>query len=77
MRKILALLLSICIVSSFAPAASANTEVLSDDIVILYTNDVHTYIDGVLSYDVISGIKQELEKQYKYVFLADAGDHIQ
>ena len=33
----------------------------SDDIVILYTNDVHTYIDGVLSYDVIAGIKTELK----------------
>lgn len=50
---------------------------LSDDIIILYTNDIHTYIDGDLSYDVIAAIKKDLEKEYKYVFLADAGDHIQ
>ncbi|MBQ7886366.1 MAG: bifunctional metallophosphatase/5'-nucleotidase [Clostridia bacterium] len=50
---------------------------LSDDIVILYTNDVHTYIDGALSYDVIAGVKAELLKQYKHVLLVDAGDHIQ
>ena len=45
--------------------------------VILYTNDIHTYIDAELSYDCLSEIKNELKKQYKYVFLADAGDHIQ
>ena len=50
---------------------------LSDDIVILYTNDVHTYIDGQLSYDVIAALKNELKKEYKHVILADAGDHIQ
>ena len=49
----------------------------SDDIVILYTNDIHTYIDGTLSYDVIAGIKKKLENEYNYVLLADAGDHIQ
>ena len=47
------------------------------DIAILYTNDVHTYIDGVLSYDVIAAIKEELKAQYEYVLLVDAGDAIQ
>jgi len=28
----------------------------SDDIVILYTNDVHTYIDGELSYDTVAAL---------------------
>ena len=47
------------------------------DIVILYTNDVHTYVDGPISYDVISAVKKELQKEYEYVYLVDAGDHIQ
>ncbi len=47
------------------------------DIVILYTNDVHTYIDGVLSYDVIAALKAELATRYPHVLLVDAGDHIQ
>ena len=47
------------------------------DIAILYTNDVHTYIDDVLSYDVIAAVKNELAKQYEYVLLVDAGDAIQ
>ena len=50
---------------------------LTEDFVILYTNDVHTYIDNELSYDVIAGVKAELENTYGTVILADAGDHIQ
>jgi len=49
----------------------------AEDIVILYTNDVHTYIDGVLSYDVIAAVKAELQSIYPNVLLVDAGDHIQ
>ena len=77
MRKFLALLTTFTILLAVVVPVSANDDVLSDDIVILYTNDVHTYIDGALSYDVIAAVKEELQKQYKYVFLADAGDHIQ
>jgi len=43
MRKFLSLLLTMAMLLSMASFASAET--LSDDIVILYTNDVHTYID--------------------------------
>ena len=46
-------------------------------IAILYTNDVHTYIDGVLSYDVIAALKADLANQYDHVLLVDAGDHAQ
>lgn len=49
----------------------------SDDIVILYTNDIHSYIDKELSYDVIAGLKTYLKTQYEHVLLVDAGDHIQ
>ena len=61
------------------PTTAAATEpvALAEDVVILYTNDVHTYIDNELSYDVIAGVKAELEKTYGTVILADAGDHIQ
>ncbi|MBQ8639338.1 MAG: bifunctional metallophosphatase/5'-nucleotidase [Lachnospiraceae bacterium] len=77
MRKSIAMFLSLALMVPCAVPTFAETEALSDDIVILYTNDVHTYIDGPLSYDVISGLKEELQKQYKNVLLVDAGDHIQ
>jgi len=57
--------------------AQAEENANAEDIVILYTNDVHTYVDGPISYDVIAAIKKELQKEYGYVYLVDAGDHIQ
>ena len=76
MLKILAMLLTIALVLSFAVPVFAEGE-KSDDIVILYTNDVHTYIDGDLSYDVIAALKAQYESQYNNVILVDAGDHSQ
>lgn len=77
MKRFLAIVMSLALLFSVNLPVGAAAETLSDDIVILYTNDVHTYIDGDLSYDVISAIKKDLQKKYKYVLLADAGDHIQ
>ncbi len=67
----------IFLINSIQPMVLAADTPLSDDIVILYTNDVHSYIDGELSYDVIAEIKDDLQTKYKNVFLVDAGDHIQ
>ena len=58
-------------------ATDATEPYVQGDIAILYTNDVHTYIDGVLSYDVIAALKAELANVYEYVLLVDAGDHAQ
>lgn len=46
-------------------------------VTILYTNDVHTYIDGAMSYATIGQMKKDLETAGKNVLLVDAGDHIQ
>ena len=77
-KQFLGILLCFAVLISYVPfKTNAEGEDLSDDIVILYTNDVHSYIDGGLSYDVIAAIKRDLQSKYKYVLLADAGDHIQ
>ena len=50
------------------------------EITILYTNDVHTYIDHKspeLTYASIAALKKNYEEQGKNVLLVDAGDHIQ
>jgi len=64
------------LISPRPPAVTAPAE-KSDDIVILYTNDVHTYIDGELSYDTVAALKDNLETRYEHVLLVDAGDHVQ
>lgn len=45
----------------------------SNDVVIFYTNDVHTYIDKDINYSDIAALKAS----YKNALLLDAGDHIQ
>lgn len=76
MKKLLTMLLTVAMLfGAFGTTVMADE--VSDDIVVLYTNDVHTYIDGLISYDVIAAVKAELEKEYKHVLLVDAGDHIQ
>lgn len=77
MKKFFAIMISVVMLFSIGIPTAAQEASLSEDIVILYTNDVHTYIDKALSYDTIAAIKEDLQKQYKYVFLVDAGDHIQ
>ncbi len=77
MRKFYSLFLCLIMVLSLAIPAMASEEIDPNDIVVLYTNDVHTYIDGELSYDIIAGLKKELETKYNHVLLVDAGDHIQ
>ncbi len=76
-RRSLALILCLMLLLALAAPAAAAQNSPSEDIVILYTNDVHTYIDGPLSYDVIAAVKTELESQYQHVLLVDAGDHVQ
>lgn len=49
-------------------------------VTILYTNDVHTYIDGEapeLTYASIAALKQSYAAAGENVLLVDAGDHVQ
>ena len=63
-----------------APTASACWFGDKSDVTILYTNDVHTYIDKQspkLTYAAIADLKQSYQNAGKDVLLVDAGDHVQ
>ena len=63
-----------------APAASACWSGEKSEVTILYTNDVHTYIDKQapqLTYAAIAALKKSYEDAGKKVLLVDAGDHVQ
>ena len=69
-----------CIHGIGAPAASACWFGDKSDVTILYTNDVHTYIDKQspkLTYAAIADLKQSYQNAGKDVLLVDAGDHVQ
>ena len=71
MRKFFAMLLTLAMVLSLmVPTAWAAEE----DVTILYTNDVHTYINKDLGYSSLAALKESLGEN---VLLVDAGDHSQ
>lgn len=70
-RSAAALLLSVL----FCTAAFCAEK--SKNIVILYTNDVHSAVDANIGYAGITAMKNDLREQNKYVLLVDSGDIIQ
>lgn len=63
------LFLSSCIV--------IETDDLKDDIVILYTNDVHARYTENIGYSGLSSYKTQMEEEHEHVTLIDLGDAIQ
>ena len=53
------------------------SEELSEDIIIIHTNDVHCGLNDSIGYDGLMLYKKELQTKYKHVLTVDAGDHIQ
>lgn len=89
-NKLQALMLSSILALNLTSAAFAAQESLGPgsnrigakveegDIVVLYTNDVHTHIDNKgLRYSDVAAMKKDLKDAGADVVLVDAGDHIQ
>lgn len=76
-RKYLSLFLSLLMVLSLVTGFSFPAYAADQDIVILYTNDVHCGIDDKIGYAGLSLYKKEMQAQTPYVTLVDAGDAIQ
>ena len=74
LKRVMSVLLALVMILGIIPATAFAAE--TKDTVILYTNDVHTYINKSLSYDNIAAMKQELAAEND-VLLFDAGDEIQ
>lgn len=80
--KFLSLLLAAAMVCALALPASAAEETGNEDgVVVLYTNDVHTYIDNNVGEGNENGLTYSkvaaLKDSYDNALLVDAGDHIQ
>ncbi|MBO5333267.1 MAG: bifunctional metallophosphatase/5'-nucleotidase [Clostridia bacterium] len=71
MKKLLSVILSVLMIISALPLVVTGAE---QDVVILYTNDVHCAIDD---YAVLAAYRAELISQGKSVITVDAGDAIQ
>ncbi len=73
MKKMLSILLALAMVLSLGTAAFAGDAAEGETVTILYTNDVHTYIDKDLNYAITADYRDSLDN----VLLVDAGDHVQ
>ena len=79
MKRTTALLTAImlCACPAVSAVMTAHAAAQEDDIVILYTNDVHCGITDHIGYDVLALYKKEMESAHAHDLLADAGDAIQ
>ena len=76
-RAIMGALLALCMTFTFAVPQSAAAQ--EEEITILYTNDIHSYIDNNSGDEAGWNYAKlaHLKDSYKNVLLVDAGDHIQ
>lgn len=73
--KIVSLALAVLMIFSLFTSCGADTR--SNDIVVLFTNDVHCGIEENIGYAGLAAYKKEMESVHKYVTLVDCGDAIQ
>ncbi len=73
--------MTLTMVVSVTAGVTAATEITAQaaaqDIVVLYTNDVHCGVDDNIGYAGLALYKKEMQAQTPYVTLVDAGDAIQ
>ena len=76
-RRFLSLWLALLMVISLTTGISFSSLAADQDIVVLYTNDVHCGVDGNIGYAGLALYKKEMQAQTPYVTLVDHGDAIQ
>lgn len=75
--KVLSFCLMMVMAAALTSGISFNSLGADQDIVVLYTNDVHCGVDDNLGYAGLALYKKQMLKQTPYVTLVDAGDAIQ
>ena len=75
--KLLSWLFTMAMVLSLTTGFSLTAFAQDQDIVVLYTNDVHCGVDDNIGYAGLALYKKQMQQQTPYVILADAGDAIQ
>jgi hypothetical protein len=80
MKKIIGLLLALCMLLSgvaFAETAEVEVPALQQNLVILFTSDVHCGVESGFGYEGLAMIRDNLKAQGNHVLLVDNGDSIQ
>ena len=72
-KRITAIVLCVLMVICIFPVQAVSAQ-NTEDIIILYENDVHCVVEG---YSKLSALKKELRETYDYVGVVSGGDYIQ
>ncbi|MDO5444674.1 MAG: bifunctional UDP-sugar hydrolase/5'-nucleotidase [Eubacteriales bacterium] len=67
----------LCVMLLFGLCACDVRDDRLNDVIVLFTNDVHCGIDDEIGYEGLSAYKKEMCEKYRYVVLADCGDFAQ
>ncbi len=77
-RKMRRCFLAVLLAAAFVlGGCSAKDKTNTDDVVILYTNDVHCAVDDNIGYAGLAAYKKQCEQNTPYVALVDCGDAVQ
>lgn len=74
---LLTLAMTVSVTAGVTAATELTAQAADQDIVVLYTNDVHCGVDDNIGYAGLALYKKEMQAQTPYVTLVDAGDAIQ
>ena len=66
----------LCIILLLSLTACGKDDRLND-VIVLFTNDVHCGIDDSIGYAGLAAYKKDMNEKYRYVVLADCGDFVQ
>ena len=72
--SILICIITFIFVAPISACSSSRTDNRSDDIVILFENDIHCMVDG---YSKLAAMKKEFNETHTYVGVVSGGDYIQ
>ena len=75
-KKLVSALLAVLLAVSVIPASGYADSALSEDIVILFTGDVHGQADENLGFAGLAAYENEMRIENKYVTVIDAGDSV-
>ena len=75
--KLLASMMAVAVLVFSLVGFTAGTARPDENIVILYTNDIHCGIEDGIGFAGLSALKKELQKETPYVTLVDNGDAVQ
>lgn len=76
-KIVIGLLIAFMVIFTYAMAATNLTTKVQEDIVILFTNDVHCGIEKNIGYAGLVEYKELMEEKTPYITLVDCGDAIQ